>query len=355
MKNIKNKLESLNLSDLKWICKYLGKTCSGNKKQLINRLLEPFKYTYKMNNLLMTNGYSSNFPNYLLNYTSYTELFFREDIKKLLSNGMQSDRNPYEIKSINIDKKFVGLNYQPEGSHDLCWAYAIMSYLNKDGELRPGEYEINSLTALKWIQTLPLSLDDSNILKQLIVNTSLFNYWYDSTLEPNDEYETYIPNIQELFNRLPEIITEYFNIKLYPRLPYISNNLSFDDIILNVIFDSNIKKASRFFANIILSGKYGIDDFIHLLSAKKREGAEKQMEMIEYLETELTEIDIDNKDSLSAFIYDKILEYSPGIEENIDGIIPVGSDDSSVHYYSIRNCKNNMCKQFTSYFTQFIY
>lgn len=353
MKNIKNKLESLNLSDLKWICKYLGKTYSGNKKQLINRLLEPFKYTYKMNNLLMTNGYPSNFPNYLVNYaSSYTELFSREDIKKLLSNGMQSGRNSYEIKSINIDKKFVGLNYQPEGSHDLCWAYAIMSYLNKDGELRPREHENNSLTALKWIQTLPLSLDDSNILKQLINDTSLFNYWYDSKLEPNDEYETYISSIQELFNRLPEIITEYFNIKLYPRLSYISNsnNVSFDDIILNVIFDSNIKKASRFFTNIISSGKYGIDDFIDLLSIKKRKGAEKQMEMIEYLETELTKIDTDNKDLLSTFIYDKILEYSPRIDENIDGIIPVGSDNSSVHYYSIRNCKNNMCSYFTQFF-----
>ena len=189
----------------------------------------------------------------------------------------------------------------------------------------------------------------------MIVNTSLFHYWYDSKLEPNDEYETYIPIIQKLFNRLPEIITEYFNIKLYPRLPYISNsnNVSFDDIILNVIFDSNIEKASKFFANIISSGKYRIDDFIDLLSIKKREGAEKQYDMIEALNTELTSIDTNNKKSLFKFIYNKILEYSLGIDENFDGIIPVGSDDSSVHYYSIRNCKNNRCKQFTSYFTQF--
>ena len=347
VKKMNDKLHKMKLYEIRQICKKLKITYKReNKSTLINILLNPLKYSYKMN--VMTNGYPSQFPEYLTNKISYTELFSNEDIKILLSNGMEKSKNFYEIKPINIDEKFVGLNYQPEGSHDLCWAYAIMSYLNKDGILKYGEYRHNSLTALRWIQSLNLSLDDSQekILNNLIENEHLFDYWYDHTLPENDTYTQDISDIQELFNNLPEIITKYFSIKLYPMLPYISNsdNVSFDDIILKVIFDSDIKKASKFFTNIILSEKYGIDDFIVLLSMKKREGNEEQLEMIEYLETELTKIDTNNKQLLSAFIYKIMVKYSTaGIDENINGIIPVGSDDGSVHYYSI-------CDRITSFF-----
>jgi hypothetical protein len=358
-----DKLHKMKLYEIQHICKKLKITYKRkNKSTLINILLNPLKYSYKMNVMKMTNGYPSQFPEYLTNNIyNYTEFFSNKDIKILLSNGMEKSKDLYEIKPINIDEKFVGLNYQPEGSHDLCWAYAIMSYLNKDGTLKYGDYRNNSLTALKWIQSLNLSLDDQHeILNKLIGNKELFDYWYDHNLPENDKYTQDISDIQELFNNLPEIITKHFDIHLYKRLSYISEKLSyiseklsFDDIILNVIFDSDIKKASKFFTNIILSEKYGIHDFIVLLSMKKREGNEKQLEMIEYLETELTKIDTNNKQSLSAFIYEKILEYSIGIDENINGIIPVGSDDGSVHYYSIRNCKNSVYGIITSFFNPF--
>ena len=355
VKKMNDKLHKMKLYEIQHICKKLKITYKRkNKSTLINILLNPLKYSYKMNVMKMTNGYPSQFPEYLTNKISYTEFFSNEDIKILLSNGMEKSKNFYEIKPINIDKKFVGLNYQPEGSHDLCWAYAIMSYLNKDGTLKSGEYRHNTLTALKWIQSLNLSLDsEQKILNRLIENDDLFDYWYDHTLPENQNYTHDISDIQELFNDLPEIITKHFDIHLYQRLSYISEKLSFDDIILKVIFDSDIKKASKFFTNIILYEKYGINDFIELLSMKKTEGAENQMDMIDNLEKELSSIVIFDKDSLYNFIYQNILKYSIGIHENINGIIPVGSDDGSVHYYSIRNCKNSICGRITSFFNPF--
>ena len=355
VKKMNDKLHKMKLYEIQHICKKLKITYKRkNKSTLINILLNPLKYSYKMNVMKMTNGYPSQFPEYLTNNIyNYTEFFSNKDIKILLSNGMEKSKDLYEIKPINIDEKFVGLNYQPEGSHDLCWAYAIMSYLNKDGTLKSGEYRNNSLTDLKWIQSLNLSLDDKHeILNKLIGNKELFDYWYDHNLPENDKYTQDISDIQELFNNLPEIITKHFDIHLYKRLSYISEKLSFDDIILNVIFDSDIKKASKFFTNIILSEKYGIDDFIVLLSMKKTEGAENQMDMKDNLK-ELSSIDIFDKDSLYNFIYNNILKYSIGIDENFNGIIPVGSDDGSVHYYSIRNCKNSVCGRITSFFNPF--
>tara|TARA_Y100000817_G_C16453580_1_gene366156 strand:- start:173 stop:346 length:174 start_codon:yes stop_codon:yes gene_type:complete len=45
---MKAELEKMNLSDLRFVCKELGLSSTGNKKGIIKRLLEPLNRSYKI-------------------------------------------------------------------------------------------------------------------------------------------------------------------------------------------------------------------------------------------------------------------------------------------------------------------
>ena len=68
VKKMNDKLHKMKLYEIQQICKKLKITYKRkNKSTLINILLNPLKYSYKMNVMKMTNGYQSQFPEYLTN------------------------------------------------------------------------------------------------------------------------------------------------------------------------------------------------------------------------------------------------------------------------------------------------
>ena len=53
MKNLLQKLNSMNILDLRYICRELGVSSKGGKKIIVNRLLQPLNRKYQMENVTL--------------------------------------------------------------------------------------------------------------------------------------------------------------------------------------------------------------------------------------------------------------------------------------------------------------
>ena len=159
------------------------------------RVVKSRPINVSMGRLQMTNGYPSGISIYL-----------------------DRDHSPGQslMSRVEANRHFIGLDYQPEGSHDLCAVYAIMSCIGADQNyLIPGSHnhKLNARKALEWVRSL--GIINMPILNELLNNTKLFNYWYTLDSNTNTRLQRKIPVIQHLINVLPNILADHFGITIH--------------------------------------------------------------------------------------------------------------------------------------------
>jgi len=282
-----------------------------------------------MGRLQMTNGYPSRISEYL-------------------------DHSPGQslMSQVEANRHFIGLNYQPEGSHDLCAVYAIMSCIGADQNyLKKGEWKNNARKALEWVRSL--GIINMPILDELLNNTKLFNYWYTLDSNTNTRLEEKIPVIQHLINVLPNILADHFGITIHrsgeedPQLQYHHNEdklPTLDDISLAVRFNGDLDAAASYLSRI--EDELSPNIILETLLMKHSSNASetlidkiRDLEIKSYSQQQRKRLILSR---LRSIQWEKsgIQLLRGNILHGLEGLYPVGSDDSAVHYYCVRRVRN---------------
>ena len=74
--NLKSELQTMNITDLKGICRELGIKCPTSKSDIIKRLLNPLKQTYK------SNKYSSLWWRFDYMNKNNPDIYFKNNLNK---------------------------------------------------------------------------------------------------------------------------------------------------------------------------------------------------------------------------------------------------------------------------------
>jgi len=285
-----------------------------------------------MGQLQMTNGYPSGISTYL-----------------------DRDHSPGQslMSRVEANRHFIGLDYQPEGSHDLCAVYAIMSCIGADqnylkkGE---GEWKNNARKALEWVRSL--GIINIPILDELLNDTELFDYWYTLDANTVPRLQRKIPVIQHLINVLPNILADHFGITIHgsggevPQLQYHHDEdklPTLDDISLAVRFNGDLDAAASYLSRIEdeLSPNIILET---LLMKHSSNASEKVFDKIMKLEKKSY-----NPQQRKTLILRRLRSINWGASEiqlrgnilhGLEGLYPVGSEASAVHYYCVRRVRN---------------
>ncbi len=247
------------------------------------------------------------------------------------------------MSRVEANRHFIGLDYQPEGSHDLCAVYAIMSCVGADQNyLIPGSHnhKLNARKALEWVRSL--GIINMPILNELLNNTELFDYWYTLDANTDTRLEEKIPVIQHLINVLPNILADHFGITIHRsgranQLQYHHNVKklpTLDDISLAVRFNGDLDAAANYLSHV------GDNIILETLIMKHNSNAsEKVIDEIRELKSSYSQQD------RKKLILNKLRRIKWGASEiqlrgnilhGLEGLYPVGSEDSAVHYYCVR-------------------
>ena len=270
--------------------------------------------------LQMTNGYPSGISTYLVNSPG----------QSLMSR-------------VEANRHFIGLDYQPEGSHDLCAVYAIMSCIGADQNyLIPGSHnhKLNARKALEWVRSL--GIINMPILNELLNNKELFDYWYTLDANTVPGLQRKIPVIQKLIDEMSDILAVHFGITIHRsgranQLQYHHNVKklpTLDDISLAVRFNGDLDAAANYLSHV------GDDIILETLIMKHNSNAsEKVIDEIMKLKSSYSQQD------RKRLILKKLRRIKWGASEiqlrgnilhGLEGLYPVGSEASAVHYYCVR-------------------
>ena len=283
--------------------------------------------------LQMTNGYPSGISINLVNSPG----------QSLMS---QVEANPWNNLIQSDSGHFIGLNYQPEGSHDLCAVYAIMSCIGADQNyLEWSDWKNNARKALEWVRRL--GIINMPILNELLNNKKLFNYWYTLDANTVPGLQRKIPEIQHLINVLPNILADHFGITIHGsgeanQLQYHHNVKklpTLDDISLAVRFNGDLDAAASYLSRIEdeLSPNIILET---LLMKHSSNASETLFDKIMKLEKKSY-----NPQKRKTLILRRLRSINWGASEiqlrgnilhGLEGLYPVGSEASAVHYYCVR-------------------
>ena len=289
-----------------------------------------------MGRLQMTNGYPSGISTYL-----------------------DRDHSPGQslMSRVEANRHFIGLDYQPEGSHDLCAVYAIMSCIGADQNyLIPGSHnhKLNARKALEWVRRL--GIINMPILNELLNNKKLFDYWYTLDANTNVKLEEKIPVIQHLINVLPNILADHFYIKIH-RLKNVNKILSYqlqyhhdegkfptlDDISLAVRFNGDLDAAASYLSRI--EDELSPNIILETLLMKHSSNASetlidkiRDLEMKSYNQQERKTLILRRLRSINWGASE--IQLRGNILHGLEGLYPVGSSASAVHYYCVRRVRN---------------
>ena len=286
-----------------------------------------------MGRLQMTNGYPSGISTYL-----------------------DRDHSPGQslMSRVEANRHFIGLDYQPEGSHDLCAVYAIMSCIGADQNyLIPGSrnhnHKLNARKALEWVRKL--GIINMPILNELLNNKKLFDYWYTLDSNTNTRLEEKIPEIQHLINVLPNILAVHFGITIHrsgeedPQLQYHHNEdklPTLDDISLAVRFNGDLDAAASYLSRI--EDELSPNIILETLLMKHSSNASetlidkiRDLEMKPYDQQERKRLILGELRSIN---WGKSgIKLRGNILYGLEGLYPVGSEASAVHYYCVRRIR----------------
>ena len=299
----------------------------GVKKR---RVVKSRPINVSMGRLQMTNGYPSGISIYLAR-----------------------DHSPGQslMSQVEANRHFIGLNYQPEGSHDLCAVYAIMSCIGADQNyLIPRDWKNNARKALEWVRSL--GIINMPILDELLNNTKLFNYWYTLDSNTNTRLEEKIPVIQHLINVLPNILADHFGITIHrsgeedPQLQYHHNEdklPTLDDISLAVRFNGDLDAAASYLSRI--EDELSPNIILATLLMKHNSNASetlidkiRDLEMKPYNQQERKTLILKALKSIQWGA--SKIQLRGNILHGLKGLYPVGSTASAVHYYCVRRVRN---------------
>ena len=293
------------------------------------RVVKSRPINVSMGRLQMTNGYPSGISIYL-----------------------DRDHSPGQslMSQVETNRHFIGLNYQPEGSHDLCAVYAIMSCIGADQNLIPGDWKNNARKALEWVKSLRIIY--LPILNELLDNTKLFDYWYTLDANTVPRLQRKIPVIQHLINVLPNILADHFGITIHspgeevPQLQYHHDEdklPTLDDISLAVRFNGDLDAAASYLSRIEdeLSPNIILETLLmkHISNASETLiNKIRDLEIKSYTPQQRKELILRRLKSIKWGA--SKIQLRGNILHGLKGLYPVGSTASAVHYYCVRRVRN---------------
>ena len=235
-KNLKLELQKMSLSDLKYISKDLGiSSSSGDKKSIVNRLLQPFGRTYRMENL--PSDIENEINEYLPNCVSKSEILFKftytPDFKGTLSFEIVDGDNEILLelkKSFNKSLMFHSdiIGYSPRRNLRFNNDNSVTIQFNR--------FSGNTLQVSQSIE-----------MKMYMLSQFMMHYYIE------DIERTYISSFQISTSYSP--VYSQFNRQWSVYLCKIQYNIS--DLLSDMHNRENIKDKQQIRLPSLLRDKYG--------------------------------------------------------------------------------------------------